>query len=102
VHERLERLDVQITAYDFAHLIEDTRRESLLYCDPPFLEYTHNYTYGMTTEDHQRLADLLGTTKHRWLLSIGDHPVIRRLYRWAQKEHIGFNNLLIYPRGCAG
>jgi DNA adenine methylase len=98
VHERLDRLDVRISGYDFGHVIEDTTERAILFVDPPFLGYENNYTYEMSEQDHHRLADLLGQTRHRWVLTAGDHPVIRRLYRWAKCQHIGFNNLLIYPR----
>jgi len=97
VHQRLERQDAKITAYDFSRLIEDTERRAILFLDPPFFDYASNYTYTMTLEQHQQLADLLATTEHRWVLTVGDHPEMRRLYQWAQRDHIGFNNLLIYP-----
>jgi DNA adenine methylase len=98
VHERLERLNVRITAYDFAHLIEDVSELAILFLDPPYLGYANNYTYSLSEQDHRRLADLLGTTQHKWVMTVGDHPVIRRLYRWAECDYIGFNNLLVYPR----
>jgi DNA adenine methylase len=98
VHERLKRLDVRISAYDFARPIEDTTERAILFVDPPYLGYANNYTHSLSDEDHQRLADLLGETKHKWVMTAGDHPVIRRLYRWAQCDYIGFNNLLIYPK----
>ena len=39
------------------------------------------YRVGIfTLEDHQYLAELASRTESKWLLTIGDHPKIRKLY----------------------
>jgi DNA adenine methylase len=95
-HRRLRRIGARISCQDFQSLIKDTSSRSLLFCDPPFRGFLNYYGRKFTREDHQRLADLLGTTEHAWGLTYGDHPDIRRLYSgWAHVEEIGYRNLLI-------
>ena len=95
-HQRLCRVKAEIGCEDFQALIEDTSSRSLLFCDPPYRGYLSYYGRKFSREDHQRLADLLGTTEHAWVLTYGDHPDIRRLYSgWAHVEEIGCRNLLI-------
>jgi site-specific DNA-adenine methylase len=95
-HRRLCRIGARVTCEDFQTLIDDTSRRALLYCDPPYRGFLNYYGCRFSTQDDQRLADLLGTTEHAWVLTYGDHPAIRRLYSgWARVEEIGYRNLLI-------
>lgn len=81
IHERLrtvivENLDWQvcIDRYD--------RPNSVMYLDPPYPDNKCNYAYNMRDwNDHQRLAERLGTTSCRWILSSYDTPEIRALFQ---------------------
>jgi DNA adenine methylase len=79
---------VKLTARDFAPLIT-APGDATIFLDPPyFLEGPKLYPHKMTVADHMRLASLLRSCTHRWLLTYDDAPFIRRLYRWARVEPV--------------
>jgi DNA adenine methylase len=97
--------EVQITNREFISMIGNTHRRALLFCDPPYIlddpawgQYF--YRHGFSNADHARLAEMLKLTPHRWVLTYGDHPRIRNLYRWASITPIGNHELLITR--CSG
>ena len=56
--------------------------------DPPYLD-AEEYRLGVfTLQDHMDLADILRHAKSKWLLTIGDHPKIRKLYNGFQTERV--------------
>lgn len=57
--------------------IED---EVLAFVDPPYLrEGNRLYTHGMTTADHQDLADALNASPARWMLTYDDEAAVPEL-----------------------
>jgi len=80
IHERLK--PVEIDHLDFRRCIRNRDATStLLFLDPPYLE-TEGYRVGtFTLQDQCDLAQILYNAKSKWLLTIGDHPIIRKLYR---------------------
>lgn len=80
IHERLK--PVEIDHLDFRRCIRNRDAMStLLFLDPPYLE-TEGYRVGtFTVHDQCDLAQILCNVKSKWLLTIGDHPIIRKLYR---------------------
>ena len=71
----IECLDYQefIRRYDHAG--------ALFYLDPPYYLCEDYYGKGLfSRDDFERLAYLLGGIKGRWLMSINDHPEVRRLF----------------------
>jgi DNA adenine methylase len=82
---------VDIANQDFQPIIENPGRDVFLYCDPPYV--TANRLYGPngqlhTDFDFQRLADCLKHTKHRFMLSYDNCPVVRLQYAWANIHKI--------------
>lgn len=77
LHKRLDQ--VVIENLDFAELITRyDRPTSFFYCDPP---YTSGYTYENSKQfSHERLREVLGLVKGRWMLSYDDRPEVHRLY----------------------
>jgi DNA adenine methylase len=74
-------MDVRITAIDFEDLVDAPGRNVFLYLDPPYYHKGNQlYQVKMTTEDHQRLANLLKRTPHPFLLTYDDCPEVRELY----------------------
>jgi len=72
------------TDYDFGEVISDDSRVSVLYLDPPYYDKgAALYHESFSEEDHIRLAELLRTTRHLWLLSYDDCQEVRGLYDWA-------------------
>ena len=78
-HKRLD--GVYVENLDFADCIKRyDRAHTVFYCDPPYLE-TAGYKAPFTIDDHRHLAKILKTVKGKFLLSINDHPEIRKLYK---------------------
>ena len=79
IHDRLKT--VEIDHLDFRQCIKNRDATStLFYLDPPYL-YVKGYRAGnFGLEEHQELARILHDAKGKWLLTVGDHPKIRRLY----------------------
>ncbi|MCE5186086.1 MAG: DNA adenine methylase [Planctomycetaceae bacterium] len=82
IHRCHRRLDgVILENIDFADCLRRyDRPHTFFYCDPPYLE-THGYASEFGLEHHKQLAAILQQVKGKFLLSINDHPVIRRLYK---------------------
>lgn len=77
-HERLD--GVFIENDDFEKVIKRYDRPyTLFFCDPP---YWQGADYGVPFEwsDHERLAKKLRNIKGKFLLTINDHPNIKKLY----------------------
>ena len=76
-----ERLrGVFIENSDFADCIRRyDQPRTIFFCDPPYLE-TCGYAKEFTLTDHERLADVLRGIQGRFLMTVNDHPVIRKLY----------------------
>ena len=80
------------TCLDFAEVISDTERDAILYLDPPYyVQGAALYQHGFTVADHERLAGLLRSCPHPWVLSYDDCPEIRRLYDGKIIEEININ-----------
>ena len=84
--ERIEQIakrlkSTYIDALDFRMCIRNwDTPDTLFFCDPPYygLDY---YRHSFSAQDHRDLRKVLGETKGKWLLTYGEHPEIRRLYR---------------------
>lgn len=91
-------MDVRITNMDFEQVICEPGNDVFMFLDPPY--YTATRLYGKDGSlhefDHERLAQLLKKTKHRFLITYDDCDEIRRLYSWANiadwKLQYGMNN----------
>jgi DNA adenine methylase len=59
-----------------------------MFLDPPYLD-AEEYRLGVfTLQDHMDLADMLRHARSKWLLTIGDHPKIRKLYHGFPMERV--------------
>lgn len=77
-HKRLSGVIVE--NLDFADCIRRyDRPHTFFYCDPPYFE-TGGYQADFGIEQHKSLAAILRAIKGKFLLSINDHAVIRKLY----------------------
>ena len=80
IHERLDT--VMIENRDFEKLISQYDYEdAFFYCDPP---YSKGCGYEVTSTkdfDSERLREVLGNIKGKFLLSYDDSPKIRELYK---------------------
>lgn len=95
IHERLDK--VMIENRDFETLIKQYDFEdAFFYCDPP---YSQGCGYDVTSTkdfDHERLREVLGNIKGRFLLSYDDSPKVRELYKGFEMIEVerlnGINN----------
>ncbi len=95
IHERLDK--VMIENRDFEILIKQYDFEdAFFYCDPP---YSQGCGYDVTSTkdfDHERLREVLGNIKGRFLLSYDDSPKVRELYKGFEMIEVerlnGINN----------
>jgi DNA adenine methylase len=88
IADRLIRVQIENRpAIDVIQLYDS--KETLLYCDPPYIHHTRGdtsaYAFEMTDEEHCRLADVLNSVKGMVALSNYDCDLLNRLYpssRW--------------------
>jgi DNA adenine methylase len=101
--ERLKPLplalaDTRITELDFQQIIDAPGKDVFIFLDPPYFTATKLYGQdgGLHQFDHERLANTLKRTDHRFLITYDDCPDIRELYRWANlsewRLQYGMNN----------
>ena len=74
--------NITFTHSDFVPIIENSNG-IFMYLDPPYIGKEHFYGVHKTDRsfDHEHLADLLHKTKSKWIMSYGDHPLSRELYK---------------------
>jgi len=77
-HLRLS--DVYIENLPWDKLIEKyDRQQSLFYCDPPYWE-TEGYGVDFNLDQYERMAELAHTIDGSMIISVNDHPEMRRVY----------------------
>jgi DNA adenine methylase len=78
--------DVRITNEDFESVIKAPGKDVFIFLDPPYFTATKLYgrNGSLHAFQHERLAELLKKSKHRFLITYDDCPEIRTLYCWAQ------------------
>jgi DNA adenine methylase len=79
---------------DWAKCIERyDRPHTLFYLDPPYLE-TEGYGVDFPLGEYERMADLMGRIKGKAILSINDHPDIRRIFGNFQMDETGISYIV--------
>ena len=80
IHERLR--DVYVDCLDFRRFVKNwDSPETFLFCDPPYHQTTDYVGVpGFSEKDHHELAELLANARGKWLLTVGDCPLMRELY----------------------
>lgn len=78
--------DVKITCGSFESVISSSGSNVFMFVDPPYDHAKVSRIYGKngmngTHFDHLRLKNLLGISRHRWLLTYDDSQIIRRYYK---------------------
>ncbi|WP_162860576.1 DNA adenine methylase [Pseudothauera hydrothermalis] len=62
---------------------------TVFFCDPPYADGDQEcYEHAFTEADHLALRDRLRAVKGRWILTYGDHPLIRDLYADCHIEEV--------------
>ena len=85
VHRRLAGVTIEcLPATDCIRRYD--RPGTFFYVDPPYHGVSQPYVATMDADDQEDLRDCLAGTKGRFLMTINDHPFIRRLYRGFEIE----------------
>lgn len=91
VRELSKLLDshIRITNSDYTPLLlEASDKRSFIFLDPPYFTAQKSALYGKNGAlhrnfEHERLAQTLQKSPHRWLMTYDDSPYIRQLYGFA-------------------
>lgn len=80
--------DTKITNFDYQHIIETEGKNVFIFLDPPYYSATKSALYGKNgnlhkTFDHERFAEILKKTTHKWLITYDDSKYIRNLFSFA-------------------
>jgi len=103
VATRLDRVYIDNRSFEKVIALYDSP-ETLFYLDPPYWTPGERfYQHDFTEADHQRLREILGGVKGRFILSYNDCTAIRKLYKGfkiqaTQEIHYSMNNRRNEPR----
>ncbi len=80
--------NTKITNLDFQKVIEEEGANVFIFLDPPYYSATKSALYGKKGNmhksfDHERFANGLKNTKHKWLITYDDCKYIRELFSYA-------------------
>lgn len=77
---------IEFSCEDYERLIQKSGEKVFIFLDPPYFSATKSRLYGKkgdlhTNFKHERLCEILKTTKHTFLLTYDDSDFVRELYR---------------------
>ncbi|MBF2056095.1 MAG: DNA adenine methylase [Cyanobacterium sp. T60_A2020_053] len=80
--------NIDITNYDYQRLLETEGKDVFLFLDPPYYSAEKSALYGKRGHlhkgfDHEKLANILKYTNHKWLMTYDDSDYIKSLFSWA-------------------
>lgn len=80
--------NTKITNLDYQKVIEAKGENVFIYLDPPYYSATKSALYGKNGHlhknfDHERFAEVLKLTKHKWLVTYDDCEYIMDLFSFA-------------------
>ncbi|MGG5811491.1 DNA adenine methylase [Falsiroseomonas sp. CW058] len=88
IHDRLAGVVIEHLPYSEV-LSRYDRPGALFYLDPPYWGCERDYGDGVFgRDDFERLAELLGTLKGQFLLSLNDRPEVRRIFEAFELEEV--------------
>lgn len=62
---------------------------TVFFLDPPYADGDQQiYEHAFSDSDHRALRDRLGGLKGQWVLTYGDHPLVRKLYAGCRIEEV--------------
>jgi DNA adenine methylase len=87
-YERLARVTIENLSWEKIFQKYD-RPATTFFCDPPYWQLT-GYATEFGWEHYERLAEIMQHCQGRVVLSINDHPDIRRLFHWLKPIEIDY------------
>lgn len=98
MRDSLRRPGLRMTVGDYLPLLQEPGNGVWIFVDPPYpMPKSDNYLYGghtFTWQDQERLADALRNCEHKWMMTNGDNPRIRRLYSDYRIRHRRYTGTL--------
>lgn len=81
-------VNTKISNLDYEEVILTDGNDVFLFIDPPYYSATKSALYGKNGMlhkifDHERFADVMKQTKHKWLITYDDSEYIRNLFSFA-------------------
>lgn len=81
VSDRLKKVYIDHQGFEKLIPLWDSNK-TLFYLDPPYSgDLGKHYRHQMGIEDHEKLRQMLGKVKGKWILNYDASPVIRKLYK---------------------
>ena len=88
VSRRLSGVIIECSPWPRIFDLYDAPR-TVFFCDPPYADGDQTmYERAFTEADHRALRERLRTLKGRWIVTYGDHPLIRELYADCHIEEV--------------
>jgi DNA adenine methylase len=80
--------DTKITNLDFQEVVEAPGEDVFIFLDPPYYSATKSALYGKNGNmhkgfDHERFADVMRNSEHKWLITYDNCEYIRDLFSFA-------------------
>ncbi|KAF0151871.1 MAG: site-specific DNA methylase [Ignavibacteria bacterium] len=80
--------NTKISNFDYEKVILARGNDVFLFLDPPYYSATKSALYGKNGNlhkmfDHERFANVMKLTKHKWLITYDDSEYIRNLFSFA-------------------
>lgn len=80
--------DTTITNLDYQEVVEKKGKKVFIFLDPPYYSATKSSLYGNKGNlhkyfDHERFADVMKKTKHKWLITYDNSDYIKDLFSFA-------------------
>jgi len=80
--------NTKITNFDYQKVMETEGKNVFIFLDPPYYSATKSALYGKNGNlhkifDHERFAEVLKRTNHKWLITYDDSEFIRNLFSFA-------------------
>ena len=77
---------VKISSHDYSKLISKEGNNVFIFLDPPYYSATKSKLYGKKGSlhinfDHERFAETIKSTQHKWLITYDNSEEIRKLYK---------------------
>ncbi|MDP3830577.1 MAG: DNA adenine methylase, partial [Ignavibacteriaceae bacterium] len=81
-------VNTKISNYDYEEVVSKEGEDVFLFLDPPYYSATKSALYGKNgtlhkTFDHERFANVMKGTKHKWLITYDDSDYIKNLFSFA-------------------
>ncbi len=89
VHKRLAKVQIECAPYEEV-IARFDRPHTLFFLDPPYWD-RKLYRFNFSEADFVKMADLLGSIRGRFVLSLNDVPEVRKLFNKFQLIPIEFH-----------